>query len=407
MENLSEEKNLELFWNVQFIYELGLAMMELDSFEVEYSTQNGLRSFTALDIPDIEKFSKRTAYFQTIDDQPTLYSKLVSKNITRSLNQYLTHWIYPYKGKFHPQMIRALLNYMQINSGETIFDPFIGSGTSALEAQLLGINCVGVDISEVCYLVSSVKTNSFNFVSQLKLQLEDFIKFLLENKDNNVESLISDRITKIEKEEIRNFFRVAELIAHSDKSRRRRKDFSNSFLVNANKMLTSTIDYANCIEENNLSLGEVSIFNKDARELEFPENYFDGIITSPPYSIALNYVENDKHALKTLGHSIEKVKDDFIGVRGKGATKIELYDEDMKRAYTEMDRVLKAGKYCTIIIGNARIDKEEIQTIEKTIEIFKGMNYELEKNIEKIIFGLYNIMQKESILIFKKKGTTS
>ncbi len=403
MDNQPEGKNLELFWNVQFIYELGLAMMELESFGVEYTTQNGLRTFAALEIPDVEKFSNRTAYFQKIDNQSTLYSKLVTKNVTRSINQYLTHWIYPYKGKFHPQMIRSLLNYMKVNPGETIFDPFIGSGTAALEAQLLGINCIGVDISEVCYLVSSVKTESFNYISQLKLQLEDFIKFLLENKRDDVESVISNKVAEIEKNEIRNFFRVAELIAHSDKSRRRKKDFSNSFLVNSNKMLTSTIDYANCIEENNLSLGDVTIYNNDARELEFPEKHFDGIVTSPPYSIALNYVDNDKHALKSLGYDIEKIKDDFIGVRGKGSAKVELYNEDMKKAYTEMDRVLKSGKYCTIIIGNARIDKEEIQTVEKTIEIFKNMNYKLEKNIEKIIFGLYNIMQKENILIFKKQ----
>lgn len=403
MDKLANERNLELFWNVQFIYELGLAMMELESFGVEYSTQNSLRTFTALEIPDEEKFNRRTAYFQKIDDQITLYSKLVSNNITRSINQYLTHWIYPYKGKFHPQMIRALLNCMQINSGDTILDPFIGSGTTALEAQLLGINCIGIDISEVCFLVSKVKTNSHKYVSQLKLELEDFIQNLLDYMNENVEENISDKISQIEKSEIRDFFKVAELIAHSDKGRRRKKDFSNSFLVNANKMLTSVTDYDNCIIENNLTLGEVSIYNNDVRRLKLPANHFDGIITSPPYSIALDYVDNDKHALKSLGLNLDTIKEDFIGVRGKGSKKIELYNEDMKKAYQVMDRVLKSGKYCTIIIGNARVDKEEIKTVENTIEIFKEMNYELEKNIDKIIFGLYNIMQKENILIFKKE----
>jgi tRNA G10 N-methylase Trm11 len=403
MDNESRSKNLELFWNVQFIYELGLAMMELESFKIDYTSRNGLRTFKAFDIPDEEKFSRRTAYFQKIEDSPTLYSKLVSKNVTRSINQYLTHWIYPYKGKFHPQMIRSILNFMQLDPGETVFDPFVGSGTTALEAQLLGINCVGLDISEVCYLVSNVKTNSFSHISKLKFQLEEFIKTLLEKKKENVETIIANKIADIEREEVKNFFTVAELIAQSDKSRRRKKDFSNSFLVNANKMLTSTVDYANSIEENNLSLGDVSIFNNDARDLNLPDSHFDGIVTSPPYSIALDYVENDKHALKSLGHNIDEIKEDFIGVRGKGTTKVELYNEDMRKAYSEMDRVLKPGKFCTIIIGNARIDKEEIQTVEKTIGIFEEMNYTLVKNIDKIIFGLYNIMQKENILIFKKE----
>ena len=223
------------------------------------------------------------------------------------------------------------------------------------------------------------------------MKLEDFIQYLLEYKNENVEENISEKITKIEKPEIRNFFRVAELIAHSDKGRRRKKDFSKSFLVNANKMFTSATDYANCMVENNLSLGEVLIHKNDVRKLNFPANHFDGIITSPPYSIALDYVDNDKYALMSLGHNLDTIKDDFIGVRGKGSKKIELYNEDMKNSYQEMDRVLKSGKYCTIIIGNARIDKEEIKTVENTIEIFQEMNYKLVKNIDKIIFGLYNI----------------
>ena len=75
----------------------------------------------------------------------------------------------------------------------------------------------------------------------------------------------------------------------------------------------------------------------------------------------------------------------------------------MEKIYLEMDRVLKKGKFIVIVIGNARINKEEIQTVEMTIKQFQQMGYVLERNIDKIIFGLYNIMQKENILIFKKE----
>ncbi|MEO0157664.1 MAG: hypothetical protein ABIM59_02945, partial [candidate division WOR-3 bacterium] len=95
--------------NVQFIYELALAQLELSAFGYEFLVENSLRRIRAWGGDD-ERFCKRTAYFQSIGDKESVYPFIVSKNRTRSINQYLTHWIYPYKGKFHPQMIRALLN---------------------------------------------------------------------------------------------------------------------------------------------------------------------------------------------------------------------------------------------------------------------------------------------------------
>lgn len=406
-ENESKHKNIELFWNVQFIYELVLAQLELLSFDIDYQISEDFRDFSIKDISNLEFFLSRTAYFQSARSKSSLYKSITSKNITRSINQYLTHWFYPYKGKFHPQMIRALINYMKIKEGETILDPFIGSGTTAVEAQLLGINCVGVDISEVCSLISQVKVKSINYLDEIIFNQTEFEEKLGIEGDLLEEAIItkiSQITSSIENPEVRNFFKVAELISHSDKIRRRKKDFRKSFLKNTAKMITSVSDYVDLQKEHTLQLGNVDIYQGDSRDLKLDSNSIDGIISSPPYSIALDYVENDKHALSALGHDIDVIRNDFIGVRGKGKDKISSYNEDMEKTYLEMDRVLKKGKYCIIIIGNARINKEEIKTVEMTINQFKKMGYKLERNIDKIIFGLYNIMQKENILIFRKES---
>ena len=55
------------------------------------------------------------------------------------MNQYMTHWFYPYKGKFHPQMTRALINIIGLKKGDVLLDPFSGSGTAAVEGALLGL----------------------------------------------------------------------------------------------------------------------------------------------------------------------------------------------------------------------------------------------------------------------------
>jgi len=65
-------------------------------------------------------------------------------------------------------MIRALLDIIGLNEGDTVIDPFIGSGTTAVEAQLLGINCIGIDISPLCVLQSKVKTESVAVIGEIQ-----------------------------------------------------------------------------------------------------------------------------------------------------------------------------------------------------------------------------------------------
>ncbi len=80
----------------------------------------------------------------------------------------------------------------------------------------------------------------------------------------------------------------------------------------------------------------------------------------------------------------------------------ELELADMEKSYSEMYRVLKPDKYAVVIIGNAVYQGKEIKTVEFTIDFMTKLGFRLERNILKLIFGLYNVMKKENILIFKK-----
>jgi DNA modification methylase len=401
--------HLKLFDNVQFIYELALAELELEALGVDFKVAENLRTFDCKISSNTDYLKKRLAYFQKVDGETTDYARIVSYNRTRSPNQYLTHWIYPYKGKYHPQMIRALLNVIESKKGDLILDPFIGSGTTLLECQLLGIDCVGIDISQVCILISKVKTESIEVIEEIEERkdslLEEHHEITLHSFDDDQLSKkggLSEAIDSIENEQVSNFYKVAELIAHSDRSRRRRKDFYRSFRDNVEKMLSSTTDFKKVVEELKLPLGNVETKLGDARNLEMKNESVDGIITSPPYSIALDYVKNDAHALEALGYDLEKVRGDFIGVRGTGKKKVKLYNKDMEESYDEMYRVLKDGRYCVIVIGNATLQGKEVRTVDKAIEYCQEIGFKLEKNMDKIIFGLYNVIQNENILIFRK-----
>ncbi|MBU2539554.1 hypothetical protein KJ786_00095 [Patescibacteria group bacterium] len=380
-------RKLKLLNNIQFIYEIALARLELQSFNPDLKVTNDFREFEIKDDGNLNELKRRLAYFQTVNGDYSDYYYLQKYNQTKSVNQFLTHWIYPYKGKFHPQMIRALMNVIKIKEGETLLDPFVGSGTAVLEAQILGVNGIGIDISPLCVLISRVKTESVDVIDEIK-KYKDYYLF----KKNSKEP--SD-------ERIKNFYKVAEMMAHSDQSRRGR-NFDSSFVNDALKMIASVEDYGNAIKKHNLKIGKTKILEDDVRKIPLKDESIDGIITSPPYSIALNYVANDAHSLKALGYDLDKIKEYFIGVRGTGLNKFELYDKDMEKAYSEMYRVLKRDKYCVVIIGNVTFQGQEINTTQNVIDYCEKIGFKTIKKMEKIIYGLYNVMQKEYILIFQK-----
>jgi len=401
----SVNSDVTLLDNVQFIYELSLAQLELRALGVDFVATNGLREFrisNKLNELD-EKLMKRTAYLKSVGKRFTNYFQVIQKNRTRSVNQYLTHWIYPYKGKFHPQMIRALLNIIGLEQGDKVLDPFIGSGTTAIEAQLLGVNCLGIDISPLCVLQSKVKTESMDVLTDIiswRERIRDKIGAPLFNTENKT---LDETIESISNEKVKNFYKMAKLVAVSDNARRGR-NFSNAFLKNLEIMISSLTDYYQIAKKLDLKLGKMDIKVGDSRKLPLSPESIDGIITSPPYSIALDYVVNDAHALKTLGYNLPEIREEFIGVRGRGQDRVNLYNEDMKQSYNEMYRVLRPQKFAVIVIGNATYQGREVKTVEFTIEYMKKIGFKLVRNIDKIIFGLYNVMKKENILIFQKRG---
>ena len=384
---MANTKKLKLLDNIQFIYEIALARLELQSFNPDIKVTNDFREFEISNIDNLEELKTRLAYFKTVNGTYTDYYHLQKLNQTKSVNQFLTHWIYPYKGKFHPQMIRALLNIIKIKRGETLLDPFIGSGTAILEAQLLGINGIGIDISPLCVLISKVKTESIDVLDEINKYKE----FYLYKKGGK----------GADDERVKNFYKVSEMMAHSDQSRRGR-NFETSYISDALKMLASVNDYDKAKKQFNLKLGKTKIIEGDTRKINLKDESVDGIITSPPYSIALNYVANDAHSLQALGYDLNQIKEDFIGVRGAGLNKFKLYDEDMEKAYSEMYRVLKKGKYCVVVIGNVTFQGQEIDTTQNVVKYCEKIGFKTIKKMEKIIYGLYNVMQKEYILIFQK-----
>jgi hypothetical protein len=85
------------------------------------------------------------------------------------------HSLHPYLGKFIPQLVEVFLR-RYFSPKDRLYDPFVGSGTTLVEATVFGAASVGCDISAFNCLLSHVKTGRYGFGALelgLKGALED------------------------------------------------------------------------------------------------------------------------------------------------------------------------------------------------------------------------------------------
>jgi len=90
-----------------------------------------------------------------------------------SKNDCLHRWL-KYKEGFSADLVKNLLKEFDIKQGDTILDPFVGSGTTALVCKMLGINSIGMDILPMSKIAIDAKRNVFNYdVFEIKKTIKE------------------------------------------------------------------------------------------------------------------------------------------------------------------------------------------------------------------------------------------
>jgi len=399
----------ELFDNKVELHPSVTELFELELAYLEYQTL------------DENEYLERTAYAKSYKGKNSLhflrYSEIpeeVSKNRTTTANSYFknglfstgyaTHSLFPYRGKFHPQLIKGLINIIGIKKGETILDPMAGSGTTNIEASLLGINSCAIDISPFCQMMTKTKYDALkidlNLLNNLEVNTDKLFKYFGQKN-------ILQKIDKIEtgKKEIYELSLLAYLDALGYSKRVVRSNHEQLFKKVLNRYLETVKSLLSNKYLNNRELGRVEILqNSDALNIELTDNSIDGIITSPPYSFAIDYVENDKDQLEYLGYDTKQLKEKLIGLKGKSKSeKLKTYFDDMDKFLSEAARVLKQNKFLVIIIGSNTNQTGGIRLEQNLINSAKKYSLKLVKSILKPIKGMRNTMKEEYILIFEKE----
>lgn len=111
-------------------------------------------------------------------------------NIKEAETTKHVHRLHPYKGKFIPQLVEYFLDTHTdsfktqacFTKEDIILDPFCGSGTTLVEANELGLNAVGIDISAFNALITNCKLYNYdifdlsNEIAQISESLRKYLE---------------------------------------------------------------------------------------------------------------------------------------------------------------------------------------------------------------------------------------
>lgn len=401
------------------------------------------------------------------------------------LRKPFLHYLHKYKGKGDPRISRALINLLRVSEGETILDPFAGSGAFIADTPTMGINAIGFEILGIGKMIAEVKCNLGIELKTLKREIISIFEYIDNSQKEKIDmdkvlnlkakfktengrllenlmphfgkiEYLKKIIDKISPPDIRNFFLTLlsqQVVEFSEK--KRTYDIFNtykSYIEDRYLTLYATQKMAEILGVD-FNKSKVTIIKGDSTNMAvLPDSSIDGILTSPPYFDALDYIGNNKASILLFGfdedllwqstamfyeskhrdevdNTIEQlplmISDRYLSVqlppsnvglinrlqesrRSHKSKIVENYLKMMSLSFRECYRVLKEGRYYLMVISKYHQwtinGKEEIvETARILADLGESAGFRL---IDSIDHGLSKAdkgkIGVEEILIFKK-----
>jgi len=266
-------------------------------------------------------------------------------SLRRQSTRYSAHGLHEYRGKFNPQVVRAIGNLFGLSGGAWVFDPFCGSGTTLLEAAHVGWNCIGLDINPLGTLIANAKVAAFLAPPRTltresealarrlaassgdadwreRLPEPDYlVKWFPEPVLRKLAAILRE-IEAVRPAALRDVFRVVlsdicrdvSFQDPGDLRIRRRKDSPADFpatemFVESLRTKVASVVRARAHVEPTEGRTQVAVLGdgRDAAAAIRPVlarwrgKAFDAAITSPPYATALPYMDTQRLSLALLG----------------------------------------------------------------------------------------------------------
>ncbi|KRM87640.1 DNA methyltransferase [Lacticaseibacillus thailandensis] len=348
------------------------------------------------------------------------------------------HSLGKYPATMVAEMQFKLLKEWTTGTNQVVLDPFMGSGTSLVEAQRLGFDAIGIDINPYAVLLSQVKTHNYGDVNwhALKARLSERLFF----NHGSIENWHFSNIDKwFRPDIIRSLTKVRNAILHEDDiwirrylwicmseviyyhSNDRTSTFKmhvkpNSQIKNIKDDVIETFLEIVFSKKSYLPVTQqqsVRIVSGDAKKAceSLATNSIDVICTSPPYgenATTVTYGQFSILFLKWIDErdisGDEKLLDNFSAIDsfslgGKNAElepidirvveefvnsiairkqqKVRRFLSDYLIIIKQLSRVLKRGGVALFTVGNRRVDGVQQPLDLITVQMFKKYSVQL------------------------------
>lgn len=315
------------------------------------------------------------------------------------------HRLHPYLGKFIPQLVEVFLR-KYFTAGQTILDPFVGSGTSLVQANEMGIHAIGYDVSVFNVILCRAKTAQYDFQKaraevhdilekvRLRTQAEDHqLSFWGKEKRQSssaglstpgneylrewfapraLRELLAYRdLIESEGYDNRDLLRIilcrsarsARLTTHFDLDFPKHPQTAPYWCYKHARECQPTTEAYKFLERYSLdSLKRIQEFSRirtnaatithhgDSRETAIPP--IDGVITSPPYVGLINYHEQHAYAYQLLGLDDNRELEIGPAAAGSGKAAQQKYQQDIAAVFIRAAHAMRRGGRMIVVAAD-------------------------------------------------------
>ena len=295
--------------------------------------------------------------------------------------------IHPYPAKFTVDLaIKYISKYT--NYGDTVYDPFVGSGTSLLAASVLRRRGYGTDINHIAILIAKAK--QMRLFDDEIVTLHDFIERFEKSYKEEINKIEPYYYPSIEHWFCENSIAVLSYILFeknflNTENEKLFLDLAMSSIINTVSNQEGDTRYA-AIEKPDLTIERIgTVFINKYRALlelfvefnsvERIENKpmlldaklcndiiqsesVDLIITSPPYVNTYDYYLYHKHRMNWLGYDVKYSMESEIGSRREFSSlkhTEEKFSNDLFTILSACNNTLKPNGKVVIIMGDGKV----------------------------------------------------
>jgi SAM-dependent methyltransferase len=308
------------------------------------------------------------------------------------------HGFHSYTARMHPLTARRLIEGLSARA-QTVLDPFCGSGTVLVEAQLLGRRALGVDANPLAIMLARLKTRRWSrgeiaelagagvriadgadarrrakagatrsYGARDRASFAPHVLFELDGLRTGIEALpigalrdalgltLSSILVKVEsgqaERRLASGFTIRMFARRCDELARQLGERARMMRV---------------VPACDVALG-------DARKLEaVASGSIDLVVTSPPYPGVYDYVEHHEVRLRWLGLDIPGFAAREIGSRREldrlGPKGLARWKQDYGAALSEIARVLTDDGAAVLLIADSAIGKLPLPADDITREL--------------------------------------